>query len=142
MISLIQSCGVSTTFADSSSPQSQSLDWFLADPFCSGGLLDDRLEQRFVLTYGTDDARPAVRGQRNVCKCHPRQIATCMVPNCKFIKVTCGPLIVRTSDNCYHPPATCTLRCVKIYWRDYTKRMNACHKVPMARWQARLGVGT
>ena len=49
MIELIQSRSASTTFTNSSSPQSQSLDWILSDPFSSGGLSDDRLVQRFAL---------------------------------------------------------------------------------------------
>ena len=49
MISLIQSRSASTTFTNSSSPQSQSLDWILSDPFSSDGLSDDRLVQRFAL---------------------------------------------------------------------------------------------
>ena len=49
MISLIQSRSASTSFADSSSPQSQSLSWILSDPFSSDGLSDNRLMQRFSL---------------------------------------------------------------------------------------------
>ena len=49
MISLIQSRSASTSFTNSSSPQSQSLDWVLSDAFSSDGLSDDRLVQRFAL---------------------------------------------------------------------------------------------
>ena len=56
-IALIQSRSASTIFSDSSSPsspQSQALDWILADPFSSGGLSDDRVVQRFALaTFST-----------------------------------------------------------------------------------------
>ena len=50
MIALIQSRSSSTSFTDLSSPQSQALDWILADPYSSNGLSDDRLVQRFALT--------------------------------------------------------------------------------------------
>ena len=49
IISLIQSRSASTSFSDSSSPQSQSLDWILSDPFSLDGLSDDRFVQRFAL---------------------------------------------------------------------------------------------
>jgi len=46
---LIQARSASTSFSDSSSPQSQSLDWILSDPFSSDGLSEDRLVQRFAM---------------------------------------------------------------------------------------------
>jgi Leucine-rich repeat (LRR) protein len=49
MISLIQSRSVSTTFSNTSSPQSHALDWILTDPYSSDGLSEDRLLQRFAL---------------------------------------------------------------------------------------------
>ena len=48
-IALIHSRSSSTSFSDLSSPQSQALDWILADLYSSDGLSDDRLVQRFAL---------------------------------------------------------------------------------------------
>ena len=50
IIPLIQSRIASISFSNSSSPQSQALDWILADPYSSeNGLSEDRLVQRFAM---------------------------------------------------------------------------------------------
>ena len=49
MMTLIQSGMAETSFSNSSSPQSQALDWILADPYSSDGLSGDLIWQRFAL---------------------------------------------------------------------------------------------
>ena len=74
IIPLIQSRIASTSFSNSSSPQSQALDWILTDPYSSEtGLSEDRLVQRFALvtfwfsTKGTYKLSSVRRKSTNEC---------------------------------------------------------------------------